>query len=269
MFRLPLLWLLELLLRLESLLGLLELSLLGLPCWLLGLELGSICVELEVLVGWVSGVDERICLRLLDLLLLLRLELLLLGLELEAGGWQLLASGLLSCWSRSPSRCRSPRRCRSPSRSWSLSSSRTLSNRAPSPPYRARPGGRNFLGFWRKASLLGNLGVEGSRCEASGTNGNVVALQDPESVLARRVLHCDRLAVVVDVAVLADPLPVSGHLLPRDGSVLLSVRRTEPPISCIEPLLLQDLCILAVLELGTCSEGQTRHDHLKIENIEC
>jgi len=80
LFRLPLLWLLELLLRLESLLGLLELSLLGLPCWLLGLELGSISVELEVLVGWVSGVDERVCLGLLDLLLL-RLELLLLGLE--------------------------------------------------------------------------------------------------------------------------------------------------------------------------------------------
>ena len=240
MFRLPLLWLLELLLRLESLLGLLELSLLSLPCWLLGLELGSICVELEVLVGWVSGVDERICLRLLDLLLLLRLELLLLGLELEAGGWQLLASGLLSCWCRSPSRCWSPSRCRSLSRSWSLSSSRTLSNRAPSPPYRARPGGRNFFGFWRKASLLGNLGVEGSRCEASGTNGNVVALQDPESVLARRVLHCDRLAVVVDVAVLADPLPVGGHLLPRDGSVLLSEGRSELSVAHVEPLLLQD-----------------------------
>ena len=96
MCRLPLLWLLELLLRLESLLGLLELSLLGLPCWLLGLELCSICVELEVLVSWVSRVDERICLRLL--------ELLLLRLELEAGGWQLLASWLLSCSSWSLSR---------------------------------------------------------------------------------------------------------------------------------------------------------------------
>jgi len=133
LFRLPLLWLLELLLRLESLLGLLELSLLGLPCWLLGLELGSICVELEVLVSWVSRVDERICLGLLDLLLLLglelllllRLELLLLGLQLEAGGWQLLASGLLSCWSGTLSRC------------WSLGSSRTLGNRAPCPPHRA------------------------------------------------------------------------------------------------------------------------------------
>ena len=139
MFRLPLLWLLELLLRLESLLGLLELSLLGLSCWLLWLKLGSICIELEVLVGWVSRVDERICLRLLELLLL-RLELLLLGLKLEAGGWQLLASGLLSCWSRSLSRCWSLSRCRS-------LGSRTLGNRAPSPSYRTRPGGRSLLGF--------------------------------------------------------------------------------------------------------------------------
>ena len=225
-------------------------SLLGLPCWLLGLELGSICVELEILVSWVSRVDERICLGLLDLLLL-RLELLLLlGLELEAGGWQLLASGLLSCWSRT------------------LSSSRTLGNRAPRPPNRPRPRGRRFLGFWRKTSLLGNLGVEGSRVEASGSKGNVVTLQDSESVLASRVFHCDRLPIVVDVAVLTNPLSVSGHLLPRDGSVLLSISRTKPPISCIEPLLLQDLCILAVLELGVCREGQTRHDHLKIKNIE-
>ena len=259
MFRLPLLWLLELLLRLESLLGLLELSLLGLPCWLLGLELCSICVELEVLVSWVSRVDERICLRLLELLLLLRLELLLLRLELEAGGWQLLASGLLSCWSWSLSRSWSLHRCRT-----ALGSSRTLGNRAPCPPYRTRPGGRNFLGFRRKASLLGNLRVKGSRFEASGTKGNVVSLQDPESILTSRVLHCDRLAIVVDVAVLANPLSVGGHLLSRDGSVLLSIGRPKPPIPCIEPLLLQDLCILAVLELGTCREGQTRHDHLKI-----
>ena len=237
-------------------------SLLGLPCWLLGLELGSICVELEILVSWVSRVDERICLGLLDLLLLglelllLRLELLLLlGLELEAGGWQLLASGLLSCWSRTLSRC------------WSLGSSRTLGNRAPRPPNRARPRGRSFLGFWRKTSLLGNLGVEGSRVESSGSKGNVVTLQDSESVLASRVFHCDCLPIVVNVAVLTNPLSVSGHLLPGDGSVLLSISRTKPPISCIEPLLLQDLCILAVLELGVCREGQTRHNHLKIKNI--
>jgi len=238
-----------------SLLGLLEL--LGLPRWLLGLELSSISVELEVLMGWVSGVDERVCLRLLDLLLLLGLELLLLRLELEAGGWQLLASGLLSCWSGSLSRCWS-----SLSRCWSLGNSRTLGNWAPCPPHWARPWGRrSLLRFRSKTSLLGNLGVEGSRLESSGAEGNVVALQDPESVLAGGVFHCDRLPIVVDVAVLPDSLPVGGHLLPRDGAVLLSIGRTKPPISCIEPLLLQDLGILAVLELGTCREGQTRHDH--------
>ena len=264
MFRLPLLWLLELLLRLEPLLGLLELSLLGLPSWLLGLELGSISVELEILVGWVSRVDERVCLGLLDLLLLW-LELLLLGLELEAGCWQLLASGLLSCWSGTLGRCLSLSRC-----CWSLSRCWTLGNRPPSPSNRARPWGRrSLLLFWSKTSLLGNLGVEGSRFESSGSEGNVVALQDPESVLAGRVFHCDRLPIVVDVAVLTDSLPVGGHLLPRDGSVLLSISRTEPPISCIEPLLLQDLCILAVLELGIRRKGQTRHDHLKMKNTEC
>jgi len=223
LFRLPLLWLLELLLRLESLLGLLEL-LLGLPSWLLGLELGSISVELEILVGWVSRVDERVCLGLLDLLLLW-LELLLLGLELEAGGWQLLASGLLSCWSRTLDRCWSldTGRCLSLG-SRTLGSRPTLGNRAPSPTNRARPWGRRSLLWFRsKTSLLGNLGVEGSRFESSGTEGNVVALQDPESVLAGRVFHCDRLPIVVDVAVLTDSLPVSCDLLPRDGSVLLSI----------------------------------------------
>ena len=228
------LWLLELLLGLESLLGLLELSLLGLSCWLLRLELGGICVEL---------------------LLLLRLELLLLGLELEAGGWQLLASGLLSHWSRAPSRCWSLGRC------WSPSSSRPLGNRAPSPSHRAGPWGRSLLRFGRKTSLLSDLRVKGSRLEASGTSGNVVALQDPESVLAGSVLHCDGLAIVVNVTVLTDPLSVSRHLLPGDGPVLLSVRRAKPPVSGIESLLLQDLGILAVLELGRGREGETRQDH--------
>ena len=256
MLRLSLLWLLDLLLGLESLLGLLELSLLGLSCWLLGLELGGICVELEVLVSWVSRVDERVYLGLLDLLLLLRLELLLLGLELEAGCWQLLASGLLSHWSRAPSRC------------WSPSSSRPLGNRAPSPSHRAGPWGRSFLRFGRKTSLLSDLRVKGSRLEASGTSGNVVALQDPESVLAGSVLHCDGLAIVVNVTVLTDPLSVSRHLLPGDGPVLLSVRRAKPPVSGIESLLLQDLGILAVLELGRCRQGETRQDHLEVKITE-
>ena len=93
----------------------------------------------------------------------------------------------------------------------------------------------------------------------------MVALQDPESVLAGSVLHCDGLAIVVNVTVLTDPLSVSRHLLPGDGPVLLSVRRAKPPVSGIESLLLQDLGILAVLELGRCREGETRQDHLEVK----
>ena len=68
----------------------------------------------------------------------------------------------------------------------------------------------------------------------------MVPLQDPESVLARRVLHCDRLAVVVNVAVLANPLVVASGFLLRDGSVLLSEGRSELSVAHVEPLLLQD-----------------------------
>ena len=200
MFRLPLLWLLELLLRLESLLGLLELSLLSLPYWLLGLELGSICVELEVLVSGVGWVDERISLWLLELLLL-RLELLLLGLELEAGCWQLLAPWLLSCRSRSLSRC------------WALGGNWALGNRSPCSSNSSRSWSGSCLRFRRETSLCRDLRVKGRRLKAGGSSGHVVALEDSEAILARGVLHSDRLAVVVDVAVLADPLTVGGDLL--------------------------------------------------------
>ena len=61
-----------------------------------------------------------------------------------------------------------------------------------------------------------------------GSGGHVVALEDPETVLAGGVPHRDRLAGLVDVAVLADPLAVSGGLLPVDGAILLGVGGSEP-----------------------------------------
>ena len=61
-----------------------------------------------------------------------------------------------------------------------------------------------------------------------GSGGHVVALEDPEAVLAGGVPHRDRLAGLVDVAVLADPLAVSGGLLPVDGAILLGVGGSEP-----------------------------------------
>ena len=188
--------------RLESLLRLeLLLSLLWLPCWLLRLELGSICVELEVLVSGVGWVDERISLWLLELLLL-RLELLLLRLELEAGCWQLLAPWLLSCRSRSLSRC------------WALGGNWALGNRSPCSSNSSRSWSGSCLRFLRReTSLCRDLRVKGRRLKACGSSGNVVALEDSEAILASGVLHSDRLAVVVDVAVLADPLTVGGDLL--------------------------------------------------------
>ena len=81
---------------------------------------------------------------------------------------------------------------------------------------------------------------------AVGPGGDVGALEDPESVLAGAVPHGDGLPVLVDVAVLPDPLPVSRGLLPEHGAVLLGEGGPKPAIAGIEPLLLQDLGILVV-----------------------
>ena len=74
----------------------------------------------------------------------------------------------------------------------------------------------------------GGLGDVASSGLAVGAGGHVVALQDPEAVLAGGVPHGDGLAVVVDVAVLADPLAVSAGLLPVHGPILLGVRCSKP-----------------------------------------
>ena len=253
LFWLPLLGLLRLLL-LESLLLLLleSLPLLGLllglegrPGWLLGsLELSSVGVELKIPVCGVCRVDEGVLLGLLNLLSLLlllgllSLLLLLLGLWLEvlellelscrSPGVELLglSPGLFpgglgtspSCWAASPG-------------------------------HRPSPGGLGgellLLGLGAEGALGGDLRVVGGGLEAGGAGWHVVALQDPEAVDAGGVPHGDGLAVVVDVAVLADPLAVSAGLLPGDGAVLLGVRRAETPVSSVEPLLLQDLGIFA------------------------
>ena len=63
---------------------------------------------------------------------------------------------------------------------------------------------------------------------AVGPGGDVSPLEDPEAVLAGGVPHRDRLAGLVDVAVLAHPLAVSGGLLPVDGAILLGVGGSEP-----------------------------------------
>ena len=71
-------------------------------------------------------------------------------------------------------------------------------------------------------------GLELGRALAVGAGGHVVALQDPEAVLAGGVPHGDGLASRVDVAVLADPLTVGGRLLPVNCSVFLGIGRPKP-----------------------------------------
>merc|ERR1740123_1528874 len=99
-------------------------------------------------------------------------------------------------------------------------------------------------------------GLELSRALSVGTGGHVVALQDPETVLAGGVPHRDGLACLIDVAVLADPLTVGGRLLPVNCTVLLGIGRSKPAVPSIEPLLLEDLCLLRVNELGQAGRGE-------------
>ena len=254
LFWLPLLGLLRLLLLLEPLLLwlLLDSLLLGLegrPGGLLGsLELSSVGVELKIAVCGVYRVDEGVLLWLLPLLLLLLLGLDVLellevlcrspGVELLGLSPRLFPGGLgtsPSCWAASPG-------------------------------HRPSPGGLggdlHLLGLRAEGALGSNLRVVGGGLEAGGAGGHVVALQDPEAVDAGGVPHGDGLAVVVDVAVLADPLAVSAGLLPGDGAVLLGVRRAETAVSSVEPLLLQDLGIFAP-ELSRGRQDQAGGHYLR------
>jgi len=157
--------------------------------WLSGSELGRVNVSLEIQVGGVSRVDERI--------------------EVSAGNLRLWLLLLLSyeLWLWLSLLCRSRRSHRSDWSGWSGLFSDWSS---------LRLGRRRLLRF-----TLGNLGVKGSALKAIGSLGDVVSLQDPEPVLTRGVPHCDGLTVLVNVAVLTDPLPVSSRLLPEHCPVLL------------------------------------------------
>ena len=196
----------------------------------LGPELGSVNIALEVTVSRVSWVNEGVKvssgLLLLhgsrsELLLLLRLELLL-----SRGGRLLRLELLLSRGGR-------------------LLRLKLLLSR----------GGRllrQVLG-----SGLGNSWVKGGTLEASCSLWDMSALEDPEAVLASAVPHSDRLAVLVDVAVLPDSLPVRGGLLPEHGPVLLGEGCTESAVSGIKSLLFEDFGIFGVKGLTTRSGGNT------------
>ena len=112
------------------------------------------------------------------------------------------------------------------------------------------------------ASGLGNSWVKGGTLEASGSLGDVSALEDSKAVLTGAVPHSDRLAVLVDVAVLPDPFAVRGGLLPEHGPVLLGEGCPESAVSGIKSLLFENFGIFGVKGLATRSGGNTRSNKL-------
>jgi len=164
--------------------------------WLSGSELSSVNVCLEIQVGGVCRVDERIEVATGNLGRLLLWLLWLLWLLLLSNKLWLLLS-LLGRSDRSTS-------------DWSHRSG-LFSDRSS-----LRLCWRRLLRF-----TLGNLRVEGSALKTIGSLRDVSSLQDPEAVLTGGVPHSDGLTVLVDVAVLTNPLPVSSRLLPEHRPVLL------------------------------------------------
>jgi len=215
--------------RTSKLLWLLLTNKLGLSSLLLGLlrgELGCVGVHLEVEVGRVGGVDKRVVKSLLNWSskLLLYLYWLLsnrLGLLLLSGNWGW--SGLLSS-----------QRCL-----WSTGS---LSS--------------NLL--WL---CVGKVWIERSRVEAVGSLGDMISFEDPEPILASCVSDSDGFAVIVNVAILPDSLPISCGLLPEYGTILLSKGRAKPSVTSVEPLLLQYFGIFGVKKLTASGRGKTRGDN--------
>jgi len=156
--------------------------------WLFGCELGSVNVSLKIKMGGVSWVDERIEVCAGNLLLLLLLWLL---------SYELLLWLLLSPLGRSD---------------WSGWSDRSL----------LFPDGSSFRLCWKRLRFpSGNLRIEWSALKTVGSLRDVVSLDNPEAVLASGVSDSDGLSVLVDVTVLANPLPVSRRLLPEHRPVLL------------------------------------------------
>ena len=134
----------------------------------LGSELGSVNIVLEVAMSRVSGVNEWV----------------------KVSSWLL----LLLHWSRSELLLLLLLRLELLLGHWS---GLLLS----------RSGGSGLL---RQVltSGLSNSRVKGGTLEASGSLRDVRALEDPEAILASAVPHGDGLAVLIDVAVLTNPLAI-------------------------------------------------------------
>jgi len=109
--------------------------------------------------------------------------------------------------------------------------------------------------------------AEGSRVESVGSGGHVIAVEDSESILASRVLHSVGFPVISNVAVLSNTLAGGTGLLPEDDAILLGIGGTEPSVSSVESLLLQDLGVLRVNTLTGGGSSQTRY-YDKLQHID-
>lgn len=90
------------------------------------------------------------------------------------------------------------------------------------------------------------------------TGGDVSALEDPETFLAGGVLDGVGLAVFADVRVLADAVALVVGLFAEEDLVLGGEGGTGASVAGVEALLLQDLSVPLVDELGHGASGSNR-----------
>ena len=107
----------------------------------------------------------------------------------------------------------------------------------------------------------GTLLEEGGGVLAGG--GDVVAAQDPEAVLAGRVLDNVGLTVLANVGVLSDPVAVDVGLLLEDDTVLGGEGRSGAAVAGVKALLLKDLGQLGVHVLGGAQRHGTSENNLR------
>ena len=194
-----------------------------------GVELDGVLVEAEVAVGGVVGVDEGVEVGVGAHLLLLGLELLLLGLELGLGSLLLdnTETGLLLLHGLATRRGR----------------------------------GESLLGSGGLdlQTLVVELLHKGGGAEAG--RRNVVAVQDPEALLAGGVPDDVSVSVVAHVGVLADAVAVDVGLFLEDDAVLGLEGGSGAAVAGVEALLLQNLGQLG-LDLGGSDRQCARENDL-------
>lgn len=118
--------------------------------------------------------------------------------------------------------------------------------------------------------------LSSKRCgvKSVSSSGNMRTIKNSESILASGVFNVVGLTIVSNIRILSNSLSFCSSLLSEHYSILLSICRSEPSISSIESLFLEDLGILGVNKLTSGGRSQARcyykfkHDiYLLIDNL--